>query len=196
MCPPRYWGSSGGRTFSRRRIIRDGVFRNAPTWIDSRLQRTVHRGQPAHEERLAFGSRFFRLLAAAGHFRDFCDEGIEFQAFKISLGYLVHRLIQDLDFGLARLVAVADLAVAFEAPRVRGLFCLGLYVVERGSAVRPLSKDQLSEQVEVIFPDGEDMRAGIDVPDVGHVVCLEIGVKALADIDQRVLIASGDPEQL
>ena len=48
---------------------------------------------------------------------------------------------------------------------------------------RLLPEDALRVQVQIILPDREVMPAGIHMPDVRHVVPLEISVHALANTD-------------
>ena len=57
------------------------------------------------------------------------------------------------------------------------------------------TKDPLCEEIEVVPPLGRVVRVAIDMPDVRNVLALEIGMHALADADQAVPLAAGDPEQ-
>ena len=59
-----------------------------------------------------------------------------------------------------------------------------------------LFEEPLSKQVQVIAPLGRVVAVGVDMPDVRHVVLLEVGVNALADADQAVLVAAGQPQEL
>src|SRR3954470_19548941 len=57
------------------------------------------------------------------------------------------------------------------------------------------AKDPLGEIIEVVPPLGRVVAVAVDVPDVRDTLLLEVGVHALADAEQAVLVAAGDPEQ-
>src|SRR5260370_27052147 len=57
-------------------------------------------------------------------------------------------------------------------------------------------KNQLGEMIERLLPMVEVMSVFIHMPDVRNVLLLQVGVKALADADQAILIAIRDIEEL
>ena len=59
-----------------------------------------------------------------------------------------------------------------------------------------LHEQVLNKEVEIVGPFGGVVTVGIYVPDVWHVVFLEVVVDALADSDQAVLVATGQPQEL
>ena len=50
--------------------------------------------------------------------------------------------------------------------------------------------------VERFFPMLEIVRVLIDMPDVRHILFLQISVNPLADANQSVFVAAGDKEEL
>src|SRR6185437_1485910 len=58
------------------------------------------------------------------------------------------------------------------------------------------AENLLHEVVQVISPLRRIVGMGIDIPDVRHVVFFQISMHALADVDQAILVAAGDPQQL
>lgn len=58
------------------------------------------------------------------------------------------------------------------------------------------AKDALEEVVEVVRPMGAIVPVAVYVPDVGNVLLLQVRVNPLADADEPVLVAAGEPEQL
>ena len=57
-------------------------------------------------------------------------------------------------------------------------------------------KDELREIVECFFPMLEVMRVFVHMPDMGHFVFLEIGMHALTDTDEAILVPAGDEQKL
>src|SRR4051812_39537893 len=56
-------------------------------------------------------------------------------------------------------------------------------------------EDALSEVEQRFFPVLEVVTMVIDMPDVGHTFLFQIGMNALADLDQSIFIAGGKPKQ-
>jgi hypothetical protein len=54
----------------------------------------------------------------------------------------------------------------------------------------------LEEVVEVVPPFRGVVRVVVHVPDVRDVLLLQVGVHALADAEESILVATGDPEEL
>jgi hypothetical protein len=50
--------------------------------------------------------------------------------------------------------------------------------------------------VEIVLPDREAMGPDIDLPNVRDMVFGEVVVHASADVEERVLVAARDPQQI
>jgi hypothetical protein len=57
-------------------------------------------------------------------------------------------------------------------------------------------EDLLDEIVQVGAPGLGFVAVGIDVPDVGNLVFVQVGVEGLAEADEAVLVAAGEVEEL
>src|SRR5262245_20910583 len=53
-----------------------------------------------------------------------------------------------------------------------------------------IPEQQLGQQVQVVLPDRPGVAAGIDVPDVRHLLFLQEAVQPLADVHQPVGVAA------
>ena len=65
-------------------------------------------------------------------------------------------------------------------------------------ADRPLSlfENALAEKVQIVVPLGCVVGIPVDVPDMRHAVFLEVLVNGLANPDQTVAVAAGEPDEL
>ena len=75
------------------------------------------------------------------------------------------------------------------------IVCLVLTTVPFITTLR-LLEDVLDKEIEIVGPFGGVVAVGIYVPYVWHVVFLEVVMDALADTDQAVLVAAGQPQEL
>ena len=57
------------------------------------------------------------------------------------------------------------------------------------------TEDSLREQIQTVSPLRPVVRVAVHLPEVRDVVGLEPGMDALADADESVLVAAGEPEQ-
>src|ERR1700722_2419676 len=74
--------------------------------------------------------------------------------------------------------------------------------LDRGESSRRLvvevlsAEELLGEVVEVVPPLGRVVSVAVDVPDVRDVLLFQVGMHALADAEELVLVAAGDPQEL
>src|SRR4029434_6734336 len=57
-------------------------------------------------------------------------------------------------------------------------------------------EDELREVEESVLPMAKIVAIVVHVPDVGHVLLLQVSVDALADANEAVFVAAGNPQQL
>src|ERR1700693_5069129 len=53
----------------------------------------------------------------------------------------------------------------------------------------------LGEEIQDVPPLRRVVRVAVHMPDVRDILLLQIGMHALADTEQAILVAAGDPEQ-
>ena len=58
------------------------------------------------------------------------------------------------------------------------------------------AEDALREMIEVTGPRLRRVAFVVDVPDVRHGMFLQVGMHALRDVDEPVLVAAGQVEEL
>jgi hypothetical protein len=56
--------------------------------------------------------------------------------------------------------------------------------------LRILLEDQLDEVIQVVSPMGWIVSMSVDVPDVRHVVLLQVSLQTLADSDQSIFVST------
>ena len=104
------------------------------------------------------------------------------------------RRHENRSIGIGRSVAVGVHAThaAHAAPRQRGTYS------SPNLKARDLHlfEQHLCDQVQIVLPHRPLMTAGIQVPDVLHLLLGETLIQSLGPIQQTVAIAAGNPEQL